>query len=643
MAPTAQGKQPSTKGWRVEGSRGSERARFRPSRSRGFWLILVLLLGLNWYVYSTTTTEPSPAEVSYTFFREQIAAGNVKAITADGRSIEGVFERPLRIAGQPEAQSEFRTRVPDFASDDVLALLLERRVVVTAKAPEGPSLLVTVALGFGPTFLFVALLVLLMRRFSPTGGALGTFARSRARRYLESNTRTTFADVAGIDEAKEELVEIVDFLSNPERYRRLGGAIPKGVLLFGPPGTGKTLLARSVAGEAGVPFFSLSASEFVEIVVGVGASRVRDLFKTAREEAPAIIFIDELDAIGKHRGGGALTGGQDEREQTLNQILTEMDGFSPSEGVVVIASTNRPETLDSALLRPGRFDRRISVNPPDIRGRQAILEVHTRGVPLAPDVDLQKIAGDTPGMVGADLRNLVNEAALTAARHGGEAVTADDFGTALERIVLGTERRLVLSPEERERTAYHEAGHALAGMLEPGGDPVRKISIVPRGQALGITFQRPDADRYGYTAEYLLGRLVFALGGRAAEELVYGVVTTGPEGDIEVITSLARRMIGRWGMSDAVGPVAVVPRDGETALFGGPDAASEATRELVDLEVRRLIEQAYERALEHLRLHREQLDRLAAALLDQETLDEDEIYAIAELPRALTGRVVEAT
>jgi cell division protease FtsH len=345
--------------------------------------------------------------------------------------------------------------------------------------------------------------------------------------------------------------------------------------------------------------------------------------------------VDELDAIGKRRSGGTVTGGGDEREQTLNQILTEMDGFSPAEGVVVIASTNRPETLDSALLRPGRFDRRIAVSAPDVKGRRAILDVHTRGVPLADDVDLQRIAADTPGMVGADLRNLVNEAALTAARRDRGEVTAADFAEALDRIVLGTERRLTLSRRERERTAYHEAGHALLSMLQPGGDPVRKISIVPRGRALGITLSRPDTDRYGYTGEYLYGRLVAILGGRAAEELVFGEVTTGPESDIDTVTALARQMVGRWGMSEAIGAMAVLPREPEPGFFLGPEAPSERTRELLDAEVRRLIEEGYERALEDLREHRDRLDRLAAALLERESLDETEIYAIAGVPREL--------
>jgi cell division protease FtsH len=397
------------------------------------------------------------------------------------------------------------------------------------------------------------------------------------------------------------------------------------VLLSGQPGTGKTLLARAVAGEADVPFFSISASEFVEMIVGVGASRVRDLFDQAKQAAPAIIFIDELDAIGRARGGASV-GGYDEREQTLNQILTEMDGFTGSEGVVVLAATNRPEVLDSALLRPGRFDRRVTVSAPDQRGRQQILAVHTRGVPLAPGTDLDALAAATPGMVGADLKNLVNEAALRAARRGEDRVTMADFSESLEKIVLGTARGIVLDQEERERTAFHESGHALLGMLTPGADPVRKISIIPRGQALGVTYQAPSADRYGYSETYLRGRITGALGGRAAEEIVYGDVTTGAENDMEHASSIARQMVGRWGMSPAIGPVSVLPAGQDQAAA---DGVAPATRELVDTETRRISEECYAQALATLRGNRDRLDRLAHALLDRETLEEEQAYAAA--------------
>ena len=445
----------------------------------------------------------------------------------------------------------------------------------------------------------------------------------------------TFADVAGIEEAKEELSEVVDFLRNPDRYLRLGGRIPHGVLLAGPPGTGKTLLARAVAGEADVPFYSQSASEFVEAIVGVGASRVRDLFEQAKANAPAIVFIDELDAVGRSRTSGiaGFSGGNDEREQTLNQILTEMDGFDSSTSVIVIGATNRPDVLDAALLRAGRFDRRVAVQPPDRTGREAILRVHTRGVPLGPDVDLARIAAATPGMVGADLANLVNEAALTAARRNHEVVEQADVTDALERIVLGAERQIMLSQEDRRRTAYHEGGHAIVGMLTPGADPVRKVSIIPRGMALGVTFSAPDSDRFSYLEPEVIAKIKVALGGRAAEEVVYGEISTGAESDIEQLTELARRMVGRWGMSTAVGPVAVSPRDGSGAYFPGASEVSPETQRLLDDEVRRIVNEAHEEVLVLLRENRERLDSLAAALLEHETLDEDDAYEAAGVTR----------
>ncbi|HYH51713.1 MAG TPA: ATP-dependent zinc metalloprotease FtsH, partial [Acidimicrobiia bacterium] len=434
---------------------------------------------------------------------------------------------------------------------------------------------------------------------------------------------------------EDEVAEIVDFLKNAERYRKLGASIPKGVLLSGPPGTGKTLLARALAGEADVPFFSVSASEFIEMIVGVGASRVRDLFEQAKQAAPAIIFIDELDAIGRARGGSASIGGHDEREQTLNQILTEMDGFTGTEGVVVLGATNRPEILDAALLRPGRFDRRLVISPPDQTGRRAILEVHTRAVPLADDVNLDVVASSTPGMVGAELKNLINEAAILAARRQHEKVTPADFNDALEKIVLGTARRVVMSPDERRRTAYHEGGHALLGMLTPGADPVRKISIIPRGHALGVTFQSPEADRYGYSASYLLGRIAGALGGRAAEQLVYGEISTGAESDLEHATRIARQMVGRWGMSPAVGPVSVLPGPGQETPFGfDTNGPSPATRELLDAEVRRLLDEAAKHAEQVLSEHRAKLDSLVEALLQSETLDADDAYRAAGITRS---------
>ena len=462
-----------------------------------------------------------------------------------------------------------------------------------------------------------------------------SFGRSRARRVEASDQHITFEDVAGIDEAKEELTEIVDFLKSPDKYLALGARIPRGVLLSGPPGTGKTLLARAVAGEAGVPFFQMSASEFVEMIVGVGASRVRDLFNQAKEAAPAIIFIDELDAIGRSRasGGPNLSGGHDEREQTLNQILTEMDGFSPRESVIVLGATNRPEILDQALLRPGRFDRRVVVVPPDRGGREAILKVHTRSVPLDTDVNLGAIAAATPGMVGADLANVANEAALLAAKRDHTKVARQDITDALERIVLGAARKVMLSEDDRRRTAYHEAGHAIMGMLTPGADPVRKVSIIPRGMALGVTFSAPDADRFNFDERHLLAQIKVALGGRVAEEVVFGDLTTGAESDIQQLTRIARGMVGRWGMSRAVGPIAVLPADGQGPLLPGVSETSEQTQQLIDEEVRRIVEAAHDEATVTLSSHRANLDALVAALLERETLDQDEAYDAAGLPQ----------
>jgi len=468
-------------------------------------------------------------------------------------------------------------------------------------------------------------------------GMLGGLGKAGARRFdQQAEGRVTFEDVAGIDEAENELVEIVDFLKDPGKYTRLGGAAPKGVLLVGAPGTGKTLLAKAVAGEAGVPFFSMSGSEFVEMIVGVGAARVRDLFKQAREHAPAIIFIDELDSIGRARGQVAI-GGSSEQEQTLNQILTEMDGFSSRQGIIVLAATNQPDVLDKALLRPGRFDRRVVVNLPDKAGREAILRVHTRAVPLAPDASLTEIAAATPGLSGADLRNLVNEAALLAARRNRQQVTQVDFMDALEKIILGPERPLLLSYQDRERIAYHEGGHAILGLVVPGADPVHRVSIVPRGQALGVTYQRPDADRYNYPEAYLRARIVGILGGRAAEEEVYGTKTTGAENDIEQATNLARSMVTRWGMSDRLGMVQLSDRQnpflGGNAM-GTSKTFSEETAKIVDAEVLRIISESYQEARRLIRIHRQPLDALVGALLERETLGEKEILEVTGLPAA---------
>ena len=612
----------------------------RPSRPRiGRWWIVfgIALLGLNFYLSSRATQPPSRVRVPYSpFFLDQVRADHVKDITSKGTAIQGTFTQEVKY-GKAKPTTRFRTEIPAFANNDALSRLLEEKKVVVNAQPldTGGPWWQNLLLGFGPTILFILLLFLFIRRAGSAQNLLGTFGRSRARRYQPSGDRVTFQDVAGIDEAKSELTEVVDFLRHPEKYRKLGGRIPHGVLLSGPPGTGKTLLARAVAGEAEVPFFSLAASEFVEAIVGVGASRVRDLFKEAKEAAPSIIFIDELDAIGRSRTSGVagFSGGNDEREQTLNQILTEMDGFDSSTSVIVIAATNRPDVLDQALLRPGRFDRRVVVQPPDRAGREAILKVHTRHVPLASHIDLGRIAATTPGMVGADLANLVNEAALLAARRGHDAVEETDFTDALERIVLGAERQVMITLEDRRRTAYHEGGHAIVGMLTEGADPVRKVSIIPRGMALGVTFAAPESDRFNYREPEVHARIKVALGGRAAEEVVYGETSTGAESDIQQLTEIARQMVGRWGMSKAIGPVAVLPRDGVGPLLPGVAEVSQETQRLVDEEVRRLVEAAHVEVISLLEGNRDKLDSLVNALLEHETLDEEDAYAAAGVTR----------
>jgi cell division protease FtsH len=600
---------------------------------RGWIGFFLALLVFNIY-FSSRSMQPQPrVRVPYSpYFLTQVTAGHVKEITSKGTAIQGTFTKPLTY-GTAKATTLFQTEIPAFANNDALSQLLQTKKVVVNAEPldTGGPWWQNLLLGFGPTILFVVLLFWLMRRAGNVQNILGSFGRSSARRYQPTGDKVTFADVAGIDEAKQELTEVVDFLRHPEKYRRLGGRIPHGVLLSGLPGTGKTLLARAVAGEADVPFFSMAASEFVEAIVGVGASRVRDLFKQAKEAAPAIVFIDELDAIGRSRTSGVagFSGGNDEREQTLNQILTEMDGFDSSTGVIVIGATNRPDVLDQALLRPGRFDRRVAVQPPDRAGREAILKVHTRDVPLASDVDLGRIAATTPGMVGADLANLVNEAALLAARRAHDVVDESDFADALERIVLGAERQVMMSADDRRRTAYHEGGHAIVGMLTDGADPVRKVSIIPRGLALGVTFAAPDSDRFNYREPEVRAKIKVALGGRAAEEVVFGEISTGAESDIEQLTAIARQMVGRWGMSAAVGPVAVLPRDGSGPFLPGAAEVSPHTQQLVDDEVRRVVEESQAEVLALLRENRDKLDSLAEALLEHETLDEDDAYGAA--------------
>ncbi|MCW3031144.1 MAG: ATP-dependent metalloprotease FtsH [Solirubrobacterales bacterium] len=612
-----------------------------PHRRPSFWWFVLALIALNWLsllLIHPTTTEPRITVPFKPFFLQQVQSGDVKVISAKGDTIEGTLKAKVHYpAHEKNAPTTklFTTQVPSFWNGSQLtALLKEQGVTINAKSTsESRSLLSELLLGFGPTLLIVGLFVLLARRAAKAGGgmgALGNFGRSQARKVDPEKIRVTFDDVAGIDEAKAELSEIVDFLRDPEKYGRLGGRMPHGVLLSGAPGTGKTLLARAVAGEAHAAFFSISASEFIEAIVGVGASRVRDLFSKAKEAEPSIIFIDELDAIGRSRQGSiAVSGANDEREQTLDQILTEMDGFESSDAVVVLAATNRPDVLDSALLRPGRFDRRVAVQAPDRTGRRKILEVHTRSIPLGDDVDLNAIAASTPGMVGADLANLANEAALLAARRGPEKVTTSDFTDSLEKILLGSPRGILLSPADRERTAYHESGHALVGMLTPGADPVRKVSIIPRGMALGVTLSTPDSDRVSYSREDLDAKIEVALGGRVAEEVVFGSITSGAESDIQQLTQIARQMVGRWGMSDLVGPIAVLPADGQGPLLPGVSETSAETQRIVDEEVRRLVDGAHAEVTRMLSEHRDQLESLAQALLKAETLDAADAYAAA--------------
>ena len=633
--------------------------------SARIWFLLFAILALNYFLgrYLFPGSGAS-VKIPYTLFKEQVKKGNVEEIFATGLSISGKFEETVTIPppGKNEKESaeetkgllgnnkpieakKFTTELPAFLDSGLEALLIENDVIIRAEAlEEDGNGLFTFLILFGPALLIIAFYVWIYRRAKKSGGmgGMGSFmgiGSSKAKRFDKAkDKKVTFDDVAGIDEARNELVEVVDFLKNPKKYTRLGGSAPKGVLLVGAPGTGKTLLARAVAGEAGVPFFSMSASEFIEMIVGVGAARVRDLFKQARENAPAIIFIDELDAIGRARGGAAI-GGSSEQEQTLNQILTEMDGFSSKEGVIVLAATNQPDVLDKALLRPGRFDRRVVVNLPDRKGREAILKVHTRNVPLASDVNLKDLASITPGLSGADLRNLVNEAALLAARRDQDAVHHKDFMDSLEKIVLGPERPLILSAEERERIAYHESGHAILGLLIPGADPVNRVTIVPRGQALGVTYQRPESDRYNYSEDYLRARIIGILGGRSAEEVVFGSRTTGAENDIEQATAIARGMVTRWGMSDRLGMIQLAPKsnpylNNQPAGNFGAKPFSEHTAQAIDDEVLRIIKECHVEARRLLHEHREALNALAEALLQNETLNEQEIIEVTGLKPA---------
>ncbi|NGO77448.1 ATP-dependent zinc metalloprotease FtsH [Streptomyces sp. YC504] len=620
--------------WRSEGAPPPPPPKKKLSWRSLLWTALLVYLLTN--LLLGFFGDDKPKTISYTEFSSQLNAGNVEKIYAKGDQIQGDLKKEAEVPdGGKGNYQEFITQRPSWADDQIWDELTKQKVTVTAEPVyKEPSLLTNLLLSLLPILVLVGLWMFMARRMAAGmgGGAGGMLGRKQPPKpvELEGAKRTTFADVAGIDEVEGELNDVVDFLKNPDAYRKMGAKMPGGVLLAGPPGTGKTLLARAVAGEAEVPFFSASASEFIEMIVGVGASRVRELFAEARKVAPAIIFIDEIDTIGRARGGGSGMGGHDEREQTLNQILTEMDGFSGSEGVVVLAATNRADILDPALTRPGRFDRTVMVSPPDRKGREAILKIHTREIPLADGVDLAQVARTTPGMTGAELANLANEAALLAVKRKQSEVSQSDLSDALEKVQLGAERPLVMPDEERRRTAYHESGHALLGMLQPGADPVRKITIVPRGRALGVTLSTPDADKYAYTEEYLRGRIIGALGGMAAEQVVFDEITTGAENDLEQVTNIARGMVARWGMSERVGRLSAVPNDGQSP-YGL--AAAPSTLDAIDGEMRRIVDECYEAACRQLRDHRAQLDALSEALLANETLDEADAYRAAGITR----------
>jgi cell division protease FtsH len=595
------------------------------------WLLIIVLVMLAIYAYSyfsqaNSSNTSQIDQLSYSSFYSQINAGNIKTATFNGTTdISGNFNHNV---GQ-DTQYDV-TQLPN-GDPNLTKLLLSKGVVVSSQAAQDNGFWLTLLIDFVPWLLIIGAFLFFTRRAGQGQQGIFSFGKSRAKLILEDRPSTTFADVAGVDESKFELQEVVEFLKTPGKFQRLGGKIPRGVLLVGPPGTGKTLLARAVAGEAGVPFFSMSGSEFVEVLVGVGASRVRDLFDQAKKAAPSIIFIDEIDAVGRQRGSSINS--NDEREQTLNQLLVEMDGFDTRQAVVVIAATNRPDGLDQALLRPGRFDRRVTVDRPDWNGRLAILKIHSRNVPLGPDVDLLAIARATPGMVGADLANLVNEAALLAARRNLDSVNQQCFNEALDKIILGAERPLVLSDEDINVIAYHEGGHALTGLLSEYADPVTKVTIVPRGQALGVTISTPLDDRYNYSKEYLLTQIVTALGGRASEQIVFGSITTGAENDLQKVTAIARQMVTRWGMSERLGTISFSER-GSPFMGGGDTGApadySEITAEAIDEEVDRIVRMCYEQTVHLLTTHRPTLDRIAEGLRTHEILDAKMLQQIME-------------
>jgi cell division protease FtsH len=598
-------------------------ARF--SKTLAFWIIVILVPVV---LFQLTKSKGGEApEIRYSDFVAALERGNVRTVEIiELQDVRGEFKAPERIAERDVLR--FTVQLPFQASEAFAQKLREQGVPISAKKPRQGLLGIFVTML--PWLVLIGFWIFLFRQMQAGGSRAFAFGKSKAKILTGDTPKITFVDVAGADEAKVELQEIIEFLKDPQKFTRLGGRLPKGALLVGPPGTGKTLLAKAVAGEAARPFFSMSGSDFVEMFVGVGASRVRDLFEQGKAHAPCIIFIDEIDAVGRHRGAG-LGGGHDEREQTLNQLLVEMDGFESNDGVILLAATNRPDVLDPALLRPGRFDRQIVVDMPDVKGRENILRVHTRKIPLAPDVNLGRVAKGTPGLSGADLANLVNEAALLAARRNKAHVDMADFEEAKDKVMLGVERKsLVLTDEERRLTAYHEAGHAVVSLRIPGLDPLHKITIVPRGRALGLTLWLPEEDRHNYTKYWLEGRLACAFGGRTAEELIFGLekVTTGAANDIEQATNIARRMVTQFGMSDKIGAIAVGDREQEIFLgreFAQRREISEQTSQVVDAEVKRIIDAAYAKAREILADNRDLLDRMAAALLERETIDRDEI------------------
>jgi len=599
----------------------------RMSKNAAF--LMIMALALLFLVQTIRSQESTPARITYSQFLTYLDEGRIHEVVFRDRAMEGDFRTPVTVDGQEYLS--FESRTPGDVTDGLLAQLANENVIVDAEAPEaGWGTFLLTAL---PWLLFIAFWIWIFRTMQGGGNRAFQFGRSKAKLISPDTPKVTFADVAGADEAKEELHEIIEFLKDPAKFSRLGGRLPKGVLLVGPPGTGKTLLARAVAGEAGRPFFQMSGSDFVEMFVGVGASRVRDLFEQGKAHAPCIIFVDEIDAVGRHRGAG-LGGGHDEREQTLNALLVEMDGFESNEGVILLAATNRPDVLDPALLRPGRFDRQVVVDAPDVKGREGILRVHAKKLPLADDVELSLIARGTPGMSGADLENICNEAALLAARRDGDRVSMQDFEQAKDKVMLGTERRsLVLTEKERTLTAYHEAGHAVLGLRIPGLDPVHKVTIVPRGRALGITASLPEEDRHSYTKDWLEGQLAMLFGGRVAEEMIFGpsAVTTGAGNDIERATTMARRMVTSFGMSDVIGLVAVA--DDEQEVFLGREitqrrSVSEHTQRIVDQEVKRILDDAHQVAHEVLEENKDLLESIARALLERETLDREEIQML---------------